>query len=100
MKGFISRVVAWLLGFQTLPTATEQITSVLSTFPSMVAKLDAGVAQAQDEITASYERQDEAYDDYLSTADRETDLRATLEDVEAKGRRASERISNMIGGAL
>ena len=99
MKQVIAKVIAWIMAYQTLPTAAEQIDGVLAAFTGMVEKLDAAIAQATDEIDASFERQDEAYEAYGAVRAQEQAVRDTTIRAQDRAMTARDRIAALTGGA-
>ena len=99
MKQVIAKIVAWVMSYQTLPTAAEQVEAVLSTFTGMVEKLDAAIAQADDEISATWDRLDEAYNVFRAIDDREDDVRSTSTAAKYSAEAARDRIAALVGGA-
>jgi hypothetical protein len=93
----ISKVFAWIMAYQTLPTAAEQVESVVAGFEGMVEKLDAAIDQAADEIGARYDRQDAAWAAFEATREREWSVRDAATAAEVKATTVRNNLNRLLG---
>jgi hypothetical protein len=92
---FVDYFINWM--FPTPKSATETINEVLSGFTSMVDTLDDAIVQANDEISASYDRSDAAYNTYLAVSHDESVIRAGVAQAAVMASNVRSNIAALLG---